>query len=317
VIDAVEIYEKFDGKKQVCWDASSLANLQSCPRYYQYNNLEGWRKEVDATPALTFGSALHAGLEVYDIERFNGTPSKESLRLAIPEALKVGKTLEFSTDKRRTPETLVRSLVWYEEQFRDDRIETATLPDGSPAIEVRFEVDFPGVKGRRISGRIDKLCYLDGDLYIMDRKTTHATVSNYFFDRFSPNIQVSAYTWALQEYFGMPVSGFIIEVAQTAVGFTRFGRSLITRTSEVLDEWLNDTKFWIEQNDHFLANDYWPQDQTGCMNYGGCKYREVCNRAPRVREAFLEDTMRARGTANSSGPVAITHPIEKVKAKFE
>lgn len=309
--DPVLDYQKFDGKRQLCWDSSSLDALQKCPRYYEYNNIEGWTKEVDATPTLTFGSALHEGLEVYDTLRLEGAASKDALRAAIPKALEVGAQLHLSTDKRRTPETLVRALVWYEEQFRDDRIQTATLPDGTPGIEVRFEVGFPG-SDRRISGRVDKLCYLDGDLYIMDRKTTHATLSNYYFDRFSPNIQVSAYTWALREFLGMPVSGFIIEVCQTAVGFARFGRSLITRSQENIDEWLRDTEFWMSQNDTFLENDYWPTDNTGCMNYGGCKYREVCNRAPRVRDDFLNDMFVRKGTANSSGPPAKAQVINGV-----
>jgi hypothetical protein len=43
-----------------------------------------------------------------------------------------------SLDTSRTKETLVRSVVWYLDEYRDDPLKTALLPDGKPAVELSF-----------------------------------------------------------------------------------------------------------------------------------------------------------------------------------
>ena len=43
-----------------------------------------------------------------------------------------------SLDTSRTKETLVRSVVWYLDEYKDDPLKTAMLPDGKPAVELSF-----------------------------------------------------------------------------------------------------------------------------------------------------------------------------------
>ena len=41
-------------------------------------------------------------------------------------------------------------------------------------------------------------------------------------------------------------------------------------------------KIYAEQN-------YYPADFTACGNYGGCKYREICNESPDHRQKVVEE----------------------------
>lgn len=56
-------------KLQRAWDATSLRALQTCPRYYQYSILEGWRQSgVD----VEFGGYFASSVEVYKKARLAG-----------------------------------------------------------------------------------------------------------------------------------------------------------------------------------------------------------------------------------------------------
>lgn len=50
-------------KLQTTWDSTSLGALQFCPRFYQYNILEGYKNE---SFDLDFGIFVHLGKEVYN-----------------------------------------------------------------------------------------------------------------------------------------------------------------------------------------------------------------------------------------------------------
>lgn len=69
---------------QIAWDASSLKAIQFCPRYYQYQNLEGWQGEsVD----LLFGRHFATGLERYQKYRLDGFSREDAIVRVVREAL--------------------------------------------------------------------------------------------------------------------------------------------------------------------------------------------------------------------------------------
>jgi hypothetical protein len=45
-----------------------------------------------------------------------------------------------SLDTARTKETLVRSVVWYIDEYKDDPLKTALLPNYQPAVELSFKI---------------------------------------------------------------------------------------------------------------------------------------------------------------------------------
>ena len=71
-----DMFTKALPKLQRAWDATSLDSLLRCPRYYQYNILEGWRRDNDT---LNFGKWYHEALEAFDGTRLDGSSTEEAL----------------------------------------------------------------------------------------------------------------------------------------------------------------------------------------------------------------------------------------------
>jgi hypothetical protein len=168
----------------------------------------------------------------------------------------------------------------------DDKLKLATMPDGSPALEQRFEVPI-GDQGHRFSGRIDKIVSIDDRLYLVDTKTTKSSLSEWYFNGYMPNNQVFAYIWACREVLQLPVDGFIIDAVQTGANFTRFARQVYNVPTELINEWYNDTLHHLTISDVYANSQYYPANFTSCGNYGGCRYREACAHAKSQRECFL------------------------------
>ena len=161
------------------------------------------------------------------------------------------------------------------------------MPDGDPALGQRFEVPFAKT-GERLSGRIDKVVELNNELYVVDTKTTKTGLTSYYFANFTPNNQVYAYLWAAKHILKLPVVGFIVEAAQTGANFTRFERAVFKVNDEVIEEWYIDAMHKVDLSNMYARDNYYPADFTACANYGGCKFRDICNEAPSRRATVVE-----------------------------
>jgi hypothetical protein len=190
----------------------------------------------------------------------------------------------------KNKDTLVRSVVWYLEEFKDDPCETVILSDGKPAVELTFT--FQVTDDIWLAGHLDRLVSYAGDYYVQDQKTTGSTLGAYYFNRYNPDNQVSLYSLAADIIYKTPVVGVMIDAAQVAVGFTRFARGLIPRTKDQMAEWLDDAIYHIKETWRAAEHGY-PMNDKACQLYGGCEFLEVCilKRSPlevRVRQDYLE-----------------------------
>jgi hypothetical protein len=79
---------------------------------------------------------------------------------------------------------------------------------------------------------------------------------------------------------------------QVAVGFSRFSRGFTYRSLAQLDEWLADTRYWLDLAVQYAKAGYWPQNDKSCHHFGGCPFRRVCSKSPEVRPVFLESDFR-------------------------
>lgn len=280
---------------QFAWDSTSLGWLKTCPRLYQYHMIEGWRRKGESVHLL-FGQVYHGALETYDKTRVNGADPEEATRAAIRYALAEtwinGAPWE-SDHNLKTRETLVRSVIWYLDQFGEaDTAKTVILASNKPAVELSFkmEVRAPYV----LCGHMDRLVEYAGDVYVMDRKTSSTTISSHYFNQYSPDNQMSLYSLAAQIIYKTPVKGVIIDAAQIAVGFTRFSRGFTHRTEAQLNEWLDNTYRWFDIANGYARADFWPMNDKACHHYGGCPFRGVCSKSPEVREKFIESDFERR-----------------------
>lgn len=278
---------------EFAWSASNVKAAKTCLRYYQYTVLEGWHKPGKSVH-LRFGGHYATAIEHFHKLKVKGADHDEALRSVVHEALEATweRTEENpegtpwqSGHNSKTRENLIRTIIWYLDQFKEDPASPIILASGEPGIElsVIFEVD----NGNIFSAHLDRLAEYANDPYVMDQKTTGGTVSQFFFDGFSPDDQMSMYTFLGKAAFGIPVKGVMIDAAQIAVGFTRFERGFTFRTEGQLNEWYDETMLAIENAQRATRNVQLPQNPTACGNYGGCQFRTVCSRDPAARRNFL------------------------------
>ena len=172
-----------------------------------------------------------------------------------------------------------------------DPAKTVQLANGKPAVELSFKLELEtgpvGGVPYILCGHLDRVVEYAEGTYVMDRKTSSTTISSYYFDQFDPDNQMSLYTLASKVIYATPVKGVIIDAAQIAVGFTRFARGFTYRTETQLDEWLKDTKYWMDEAGDLAKHGHWPMNDKSCHKYGGCHFRSVCSKSPEMREVFL------------------------------
>lgn len=302
----------FQGTRlQYAWDSTSLGALKKCPRYYQYSILEGWRAK-DESVHLVFGGAYASALETYHKLRAKGADYDDAVDAVVDLTLqKTWHQALFDEEgnetapahpwepdhNAKTRMNLIRSIVWYLEEFKNDPAKTLMLADGSPAVELSFKFN-SGVSCEHgefiLCGHMDKLVDYGGDLFVMDQKTTGSTLGAYYFKGYNPDNQMTLYTLAGRIVYNTPVAGVIIDAAQIAVGFTSFARGITTRSEGQLEEFLLDFKYWTDVAALYAKAEHWPMNEASCGNYGGCTFREICGKDSRVRELFLKTSFERR-----------------------
>lgn len=299
---------------QVVWDSTSIGLAKTCLRKYEYKLIEGW-SNPNLSVHLRFGQHYATALEHYYKHVALGMSEEDAVIEVIKEALidtwdhdTTEEVIDFGTEttpiktrkvrilgtgaawnsmhNSKTRETLIRSIVWYLDHFKDDPAPVHILSDGKPAVEYSFAI--PVDNGITFTGHLDRLVDYAGHSYVMDQKTSGSTIGPSFFDQFNPNVQMSMYTFAGQVALGVPVKGVIIDAAQIAVGFTRFERNFTMRTEDQLEEWYDNAMYTIQQAQRATRENFFPMNEASCGNYGGCEFRHICSKSPRVREQFLQ-----------------------------
>lgn len=287
---------------QVAWDSTSMGELKSCPRKYFYTIVMGYTPR-QTNIHLTFGLIYHAALERYDHAKAQGLGHVEGQLMAVRYVLQetwnrdLGRPWE-SGDAYKNRMTLLRSVVWYLEQFEEDPLTTVILANGKPAVELSFRVETghmrPDGQPYIYAGHLDRLALLNKDPWIIDRKTTKSTLGPYFFDSFTPQAQFSGYVFGGQISLSTSISGLIVDAAQIAVGFSAFQRSPVARSKGQIDEWHEDLGQWFTNAEQYARQARWPMNEASCGNYGGCPFREVCSKSPGSRELWLDRTFARR-----------------------
>ena len=302
-------------KVQFAWDSTSLGLIKTCPRLYQYTMIDGWG-EKDRSVHLTFGIEYHKALEEYDGERIRGANHNDAVAFSICKLLYRIKDWNPDTTTKagnyKNPRTLLSLTIDYLDKYKDDPAKTVVLENGKPALELsfRFELDWGPSYVQNVSstvddngkaysksatqpyllcGHLDRVVTFNDQTLVMDRKTTSIEPSTYYFSQYSPNNQMSLYTLAGQVVLNTIIKGVVIDAAQPKLEVPNvYGRGFTYRTPAQLEEWLNDLRIHLYMAEQYATIGYWPQNDTACDKFGGCKFRGVCSRDPGVRGRFLE-----------------------------
>lgn len=282
---------------QFAWDSTSLGLLKICPRLYQYTIIEGWSPKGESVH-LRFGQEYHQALQEYDVSRANGISHEDSLFDTI-RAL-CSRTWDWDVDrdskagKYKNRSTLLSLVIDYLDHFVDDPATTYIKSDGTPAVELsfRFELDWGPRAGEApylLCGHLDRVVSFNNQLLVMDHKTSTSTLGSYWFDQWSPNNQMTLYTYAGQVVMSTPIKGVIISGAQIMLDQpNRFVRGFSYRTPDQLEEWLDDLRFWLVSAENYATIGHWPMNDMSCEKFGGCRFRGICSKQASVRESFLK-----------------------------
>ena len=295
-------------KIQFAWDSTSIGLIKTCPRLYQYTMIDGYRPKGESIH-LRFGGEFHQALWDYDTSRAAGIPHDDAVHDTIRELLI--RTADFRPDpdtkagRYKSREALIRAVILDLDHRRNDNMKTYILSNGKPAVELsfRFELGFgpyfyddsrdtdpQAPQPYLLCGHLDRVCAdPSGDLFVEDHKTTTTTPGDYFFNQFEPSNQMSLYSYAGQIVLGAPIRGVAINAVQLLMTdpHARFVRGFTFRNKDQLEEWLVDLSRWLQLAGWYATNKEWPQNDTACDKFGGCRFREVCAKSPSVRHIYL------------------------------
>jgi hypothetical protein len=350
-------------------DNSSLEVFTTCPQSAYYKLV--LKREAHArNAALTFGGALHEGLEEFLLAQASDQISNAQYNEQTPAVLEARKNredqriLRFFTenpaplDEYRTVQNCLAVLAAYRQrasmpdyqwEIQSDAhgpiIERAfELPLG--VVEVNAAIEMPWMTEEAIdlsevvsgiqfdrggipsafvshihiawSGRIDALAKANGQLRIVDHKTT-SIYDNKFVDDFVIGNQILGYVWAGRQLWpdldlsafcgniiffrdpkGRPVTERGPRGGEPPLQFHRIYHEY---TLSRLKQWETNCLNIVSDFIHCLVRDAFPSHTKWCMGkYGKCQYHDVCVQDdPRVRENMIKSDMFKTVTWN---PVA-------------
>lgn len=292
-------------------DNSALEHITKCPTsalHYLIYRREAWARNA----ALTFGGAIHKGIEAYLLGE---SPEQQDQRIADYFAENPA-----PLDEYRTVTMAQRVMRAY--RLQDEGWEI--LADhGEKLIEKPFEIPLGRLdlnteiqlpewpEPRHVaaihvaySGRIDLIALVNEHNRIVDHKTT-SIAGDQFVQSYHLSSQTMGYTWAAQQLWPeLNVSGFCLDgiglrrVAEDHKNLTApgprggeapltFFKAFFDYSEEHLIEWEINTLAIISDFVHCLVRNYFPRYTNSCFNkFGKCQYFDVCtfeNKEVRLR----------------------------------
>lgn len=294
-------------------DNSFLETLSTCPRAAEYSKLHARISSADK-PALNFGTAIHSALEYRYKHYQNKTPD-----LYFDEQVAVLLTKHFESNPQ--PMDDFRNLNWamtvmkrYNEKYPIEPFNLLKDFENNPMVELSFALDlftyrgFPygGTKGEAIkviyTGRIDLPVMREGQLFILDHKTT-SILGNSFWEKGRMSTQGKGYCWAFEQLTGQTVHGYGINAIRTKEPPLYVSNQDTTKangrkyTAADIDKWWDESlqREWFYLKDSDIAE--WKRDAiekiewffwmysrqnfpmfnpNPCTMYGKCQYFDVC-----------------------------------------
>lgn len=333
-----------DGSLTFRVDWSSIESLLGCNRSAEYKLIHS--RQGGSRSALTFGAAIHAGLEVWyrNKQTIGIDTTREDLLSCCYSAIEstFAESPPSLFPDYRTSDYAIQSFHSYITHYQNE-ILTPFIHEGKPLVEFSFayplgKVELPiemfnswGVGtltndieqerfylGRQPdlttqsplslpvhiewTGIIDMLAEINGDLYVVDHKTT-SIISQDFFDGFEIAMQPTGYFAAMRAAFpDLPIKGFMANVLacrKPVAAFTKSGKPTSSKPFEAfrrqyhysdwhVNEFKQDTLALVEELFANVTNKFFPKKTQWCVGkYGKCPYFDVCSLPPQSRMDML------------------------------
>ena len=251
------------------FDYSTISSFQTCRKKYYFEHVRNLKPKIKGA-ALTFGQAVHEGLEQwYKMKALN--PALDAFKACYEDR---------EGEEVRTVENGCKLLTEYTKKYE---VEPFTPIDKSEEGFI-----FPLSNGL-YGGRLDLPVLWDGQMWIMEHKTT-TRLSGSYFDQFSLDKQVTGYIIGLEELYGERCMGCIINAMEpwkevkrvtekTKKAEDHFLRKPVTRSQMLKDRFklnveriIRDIK-WCEENNEYQE----AEKKEVCLYYNRkCPYHDLC-----------------------------------------
>ena len=282
-------------------DYSAASLLHSCPRKFDLSANQGLRPKGGDPVYMHAGTCMHEALHSLYTVRWDLGLAMDALRAKWGDFVspKVGKHAYL---------TLGHMEVCLENYFEDRSLRPTALEKGAIEGAERLHAedaivfDWRHSDGRliRVGGKIDLPTMLAGERFIVDHKTTTSWLNNWWFtERFSLGHQFRVYGAGMRALTGETYSGAYVNAVYIG---EKAGDDVVkwkTRQSvpnalfgpiSFSDDMLDETWEWMEAahrlKEFHAAAGVWPQNEAACGLYGGCQFKVLCERAPKVRKAI-------------------------------
>lgn len=298
------------------YDATTLQKVADCPRAHQIRVEHNWERPEPTAPMIA-GIAVHYGLEYYYAHSEPTTSheatainlmEKEWDRFDINEATRDPKHLHLT--KPHLADVMRNYFNYWNRQqieiYRPLGSLTVDQIDFSDVLAAHFYLTPEGeiILGESklvmkfgelvLAGKPDlPVRKQNGDIYIMDHKSTSGNLGAYHEKNFQMSNQLRGYMAMVRSLLGgRELAGAVINalnVGSNALNpnskAAKFDRYEFDFTPDHVDETINNQLAWARTIKHYQEEGYFPQ---GC-GYGGCSYPDVCRRDPSSRAAVLND----------------------------
>lgn len=256
-------------KKIVSLDSQWFNGIQNCPQKLKYQLLDGLRPHTMPAP-LERGSLLHHIFDLYYRGRMEGIRNHKDLLHA---ALESGEKFAIDTD---LPSEEVREVM----KASADNLNFHQHDGWVPlAVEQPFSYTLYEDDNLMIvsTGVIDLVVDIRGaGITVVDHKSskrasTPSPLSNQF----------------MNYCYGTRTNRAVVNQVgfqKTVPAEQKFKRVVLSYTNSNLEEWRNNTVFWVKFGLGCQDSGNFPMNFTSCDKYGGCIYSELCLTTPDARE---------------------------------
>jgi len=292
-------------------DNSTLEYLTTCTRSMEYYFV---RKRIlgQNRSALTFGGAIHAGLET----RYRVWDEPPPLPAMIIAATEYMSEHQHEANDHRTLDLATKILRVYADNYSSEPFKVLSGADDQPLVEKSFCIELCSLPydGKKITffyiGKIDLIIQMDDRCWTLDHKTT-SMMGTGFFEEQSVNPQHEGYCWSYWKATGTLPAGFYINairVRPPTLGVDKFGNAKAKKredvepadfqrercyvTEERLLEWEFNTVALLEEFLFNASRDYFPQKKKWCVaKYGRCQYYDICTLPKASREVMIQSPL--------------------------
>lgn len=266
------------------YDNSMVSTYKDCPRKFYLRYVRDWRSEGIATP-LAFGLAWHCGQDVvWEYARKLGSQDHlartamaaflESWEAqGLPAELDIEQTECFSP---RTPSVAHEMYANYIEARWNILVEAQIL-----AIEQPFAVPIPEAEDLWYIGRLDKVIQHNQQKLVIEHKTTteykkDGGFRSTYVDSWDSDSQVKGYEYGGGLYFGTEQVWVDAALVHKSV-HNAFRFIPVAHQMPLLQEWVGDTKNWIDRIEADKKKGYFPKNEGSCVGkYGPCSFLDIC-----------------------------------------